>query len=198
VETKSNCKGNTMTEYFNILFPGEKPNADTILKRMGEYDQCLLTKDTENLTSIPVDFNPSNILPSNMARVSKTFLEKAPVVIDYGVKLVVKEIEVNIYFRSSYQFYKYNRDIISEIDHDTLLSQKQIDFLKSEDFEERFNGSALTEIFWNLVSSHIKGIDKVQILPGFSMDWSAFQAFIMGDLERRKSKSNIITPAFGY
>jgi len=192
-----------MAEYFEIFLPGEKPHADTILKRMGEYDKCLLTGDTEELTSIPADFNPSNIMPSNMARISKKFLEASPVVIDYEIDILTCHgISITVGFRSFYQFYKYNKNVIKEsINPEYLLSKKQIDFLVPGKCDERFNGSALTEVFWNLTTHHVKGIDKVSLrcyeVPKFSMDWSAFQAFVMGDLERRKPKSNIITPAFG-
>lgn len=192
-----------MTEYFEIFLPGEKPNVDNILKRMGEYDSCILTGDTEDLGSVPVDFNPANILPSNMARISKKFLDKAPLVVDYEIREVLPaDLVLTTHFRSFYHFYKYNKQVFNEkINPEHILSRKQIDFLSSDNADERFNGSALTEIFWNLTTSHIKGIDKVTLhgFDGlcFTMDYSAFQAFIMGDVERRRPKSNIITPSFG-
>jgi hypothetical protein len=54
---------------------------------MDEYNKCLLTGEEEDLVTVPVDFNPSNILPSNMARISKKFLEKSPIVIEYFFQL---------------------------------------------------------------------------------------------------------------
>lgn len=185
-----------MTEYYNYLLPGEKPNAETILKRMGEYDKCLLTGETENLTVFPVDYDLANILPSNMARVSKTCVEDSPIVVDYGISIVKDTyIEINIEFRSAIEFYKHNLSIMDSLIVENLLSEKEVDFILSEKFPSNFTGKALVEIFEKLTSLHVKGIHSVNIRH-FTMEWSSFQSHMMGVLERKKSKSNIVRPMF--
>lgn len=188
-----------VNDYLNFMAPGEKPNADVILKRMKEYDTCLLTGDTENLVSLPVDFNPANILPSNMARISKKYTETAPIIVDYRFNVDLNScIPVALYFRSTLSFFAHNEQIIlNSVNGQNVLSEKQIKFLDTDDFEKKFNGSFFTELFEYLTALHLKGIDKIELLSCFSMDWSAYQAYLMGTLERMKNKSNIIRPNFG-
>jgi hypothetical protein len=191
------------TDYF--LLPGEKPNADTLLKRMGEYDRCLATGETEDLTCIPVDFNLSNILPSNMARVSKKLLDKAPLVVEYENSVFLNaSVPFTVEFRSCYQFYEHNMDVLAKMNNMDLLSEEQVGMLVSDNPLRLIDVtmSCLHDVWWYLVKNHAKGLDKITLLRGnlptyFSLDWSAAQTHMMGDLERSKPKSNIITPHFG-
>jgi hypothetical protein len=185
-----------MTEYYNYLLPGEKPNAELILKRMNEYDKCLITGDTEDLTILPVDFDLANILPSNMARVSKKFVAESPIVVDYSRNFIAYEHIVGIEFRSCIDFYNHNTAILDKLTVETLISQKERDFISSEGFPSKFTGNALAGIFETLTSLHVKGISKVSI-QDFTLEWSSFQSYMMGVLDRKKSKSNIVRPMFG-
>ena len=185
-----------MTEYYNYLLPGEKPNAELILKRMDEFGKCLLTGDTEDLTILPVDFDLANILPSNMARVSKKFVVSSPIVVDYSRNYVGCDHIIGIEFRSCIDFYNHNMSVLDTLTVETLISQKERDFISSEGFPAKFTGNALVGLFEALTSLHVKGISKVSI-QDFTLEWSSFQSYMMGVLERKKSKSNIVRPMFG-
>lgn len=190
-----------LENYLNFMLPGEKPNAEIVLKRMGEHGSCLLSGDTTDLCIMPVDFNPSNILPSNMASISTRYREKAPLVIDYSFTVAVNppaDILIKIDFRSAYQFYVHNKKVLeAEVNHKSIISEKQAAFIVNKDFEDKFNGRLFLELYEELTALHIKGIDRVTLLNSMSMDWSSYQAYLMGTLERKKSTSNIIIPNFG-
>jgi len=186
------------SDLYNFMLPNERPEANVILQRMGEYYNCILTREEENLVTIPVDFNPSNILPSNMARISKSFVEKSPIVLEYLLSFKsLGDTVFTITFKTIASLYKYNKRLLEVLPVDTILDKSQAEFLRSDDFDERFNGSNLVEAFEFLTRNHVKGIDKVTIQDHFSLDWIGFQTHVVGVLERNKSKSNVIRPNFG-
>ena len=198
-KTIDNFGIDTSSDMYNFMFPNERPEANAILQRMGEYYNCILTKEEENLITVPVDFNPSNILPSNMARISKRFMEKSPIVLEYLLSFKsLDDVVFTVTFKSIAPLYNYNKQLLSFLPVDFILEKPQAAFLNSENFDERFNGTNLVSAFEFLTRSHIKGIDKITIQDHFSLDWIGFQSYVVGVLERNKSKSNIIRPNFGW
>lgn len=182
---------------YNFMVPNERPDANSILQRLGESSKCLLTGDEENLTTIPVDFNPSNILPSNMARISKKFMEKAPVVLEYQFSFTSQEVVFTVNFKSIDSLYRHNKYLLETLPLDNVLEKNQADFLKTESYDNTFNGSNLVRVFEFLTENHVKGVDRVTVQDRFSLDWVSFQTYVIGVLERNKNKSNIIRPNFG-
>ena len=182
-----------MTDMYNFMLPAERPDANVILQRLGEHDKCLLTGEEDNLTTVPVDFNPSNILPSNMARISKRFMEKPPIVLEYLFSFKSQDVVFTVTFKSIAQLYAHNKKTLEFLPVDNILKKNQADFLNSENFDNTFNGSNLVQVFEFLTENHVKGIDKITVQDRFTLDWVSFQTYVVGILERSKNKSNIIS-----
>jgi len=187
----------TATEMICFMVAGEEPSAETILGRLGEFGKCLVTGGTEELTILPVDLNTSNILPSNMAMMSRGLLDKTPLILDYSL-ILDTSLPIVVEFKTIHKLYKYNKDIVQNLSLHTVLEQKHIDFLASDGFDERFTGNILSHVFEKLISLHVKGISKVSIANIFSLDWASYQTSVVSLLEQNKKKSNIIRPNFGY
>lgn len=187
----------TATEMICFMVAGEEPSAETILGRLGEFGKCLVTESTEDLTILPVDLNTSNILPSNMAMMSRGLLDKTPLILDYSL-ILNKDLPIVVEFKTIHKLYKYNKDIVQKLPLSTVLEQKHIEFLSSDNFDERFTGNILSQVFEKLISLHVKGISKVSISNIFSLDWASYQTSVVSLLEQNKKKSNIIRPNFGY
>jgi len=155
---------------------GEKPQTDMILGRMSEAGICLLTGERENVLAVPVDFNTSNMLPTNMVCLSKTIIEDIVHVLSY--KVTCSE-ELTISLCTPPCLIDYNK---------TLLSALSEEIPKPKDFN-------FIEIYEMLMSRHIKGIEKISFTKEDAcMSWVQFQRYWFSAIDRmQKKKSKIVT-----
>jgi hypothetical protein len=163
------------------LKPNEAPKAEMILSRLSEAGVCLLSGEKENLVSIPVDFNTNNMLPTNMASISKEIASEILYTFKYKVKLEQKGIVVT--FNTPECFVQYNITLLKALEPE-LPETKEDSFL---------------EIYECLMSRHIKGIDKIKLVNfDRCIEWLQLQRYWFSQVDKMKNKkAKIITGNFG-
>lgn len=132
-----------MNGLINYLKPGETPHVPTILQRMSEWGRCLITGITEDLQPFPVDFNPQNILASNLSCLSRELVKRFSLPISYSVTIS----DYKVRFCSPYELKEYNQMVVSLINLDGLADQRP--------------DRALLEIYERLTRHHAKGMDLI-------------------------------------
>jgi len=154
---------------------GEAPKADLILGRMSEAGICLLTGEMEDVLAMPVDLNTNNMLPTNMANISKKILEDITYTYLYSYKC---NYGITIVFNTAPCFIEYNKAIINGLSD--RLPQPKHNFL---------------EIYELLMTHHVKGIEAIKFEEDDSqMTWIQFQRHWFSSLEKMKNKKlKIIT-----
>jgi len=153
--------------------PGEPPKADTILTRMSEAGVCLLSGEMDDVLSIPVDFNTNNMLPTNMANISKSLIENITHTISYKFHC---PDGVTVVLNTPPSFIEYNQTLLGAIE---LPQPKHFNFI---------------EIYEYLMSRHVKGISKIRFEEGDScMDWIQLQRYWFTQLDKMKTKKPKIT-----
>ena len=156
--------------------PGEKPDPTVILGRMGEEGTCLITGAKLDLTYIPVDLDPSNILPSNMACLSNT---------------VAKGITYSYYYELAFGEYKVLFDTPPEFEaYNTAI----IGALPSSDFSYQapLGSQNLVSVFEGLTARHLKGIFRVSY-ASYILDRTQYQGYLYRALLKKQSSSLIHT-----
>lgn len=158
------------------LMPGETPKTELILGRMSEADICLLTGDRGNLLTTPVDFNTNNMLPTNMACLSKDILDAVEFVHKYKVKCLYGTV---VTFNTAPCFVDYNKGVLETL-YDKIPAPKHHNFV---------------EVYEFLMSRHVKGIYEITFEDESSMDWASLQRYWFIKLDKMKNKRcKIITP----
>jgi hypothetical protein len=153
----------------NYLKIGEKPNSDLMLQRLGEYDKCLITGETNDLVNIPVDLKLDNVLASNMARIKKDLQTKINGAFGYTLSV----FNVVIDFETPSIFEMYNRDKLAK------LTTSDFDFPSDDMFQ------FLVNCYISLTASHFKGITKIWTEKNdvqYYMDAKQFQNYCMSVL----------------
>lgn len=166
-----------MFEMFWYLKPSEAPKTDVILSRLSESGICLLTGETTNLLSIPVDMNTNNMLPTNMVCLSKSIVEDLQYIFRYDVACYEG---VTITFNTAECLVEYNKKLIEALLQD-IPTPKQHNFVSIYEF---------------LMSKHLKGIDKITYAKdNSSMDWTQLQRYWFMQIDKIKNNtSKIISP----
>jgi len=158
------------------LKSGEAPKADMVLGRLSEAGICLLTGETENLVTIPVDMNTNNMLPTNMACVSKQLIDDIKYTYRYKISCYDG---IRITLNTAECFVDYNKKIVQAL-FSEIPEPKQHNFISIYEF---------------LMTSHVKGVDKITFADDDScMDWLQLQRYWFTQVEKLKSsKLKIIT-----
>ena len=173
----------------NFLDPKEAPTFPIVLGRMSEDKKCLLTGVTNNLTYFPVDTNPNNFLPSNMACISDDIAKE----IFYTYYYDIEFYDYVITFDTPSIFQEYNEKALQ-----LILSQR----MHSGD-KEKFsppNHCHLTSLYEYLTKYHVKGILRIATNDKKTwMDNGQYQGYLLRKLaeEKTKTESKIITPNLG-
>ena len=163
-----------MEMLWNLKY-GETPKADLILGRMSEAGICLLTGEMENTMPIPVDLNTSNMLPTNMANISKSIIENIHFTYNYKIKC---PYGLTFVFNTPHCFVDYNKTIIIGIT-EQLPAPTHNNFI---------------EIYEMLMNYHVKGVDKIRFEEDDScMTWVQLQRYWFSTLDKNKSKKKVIT-----
>lgn len=170
----------------NFLDPHEAPTFEKVLRRMSEDGRCLLTGVKENLTYFPVDTNPQNFLPSNMACVSNDIAKDITYTFYYDKVLWGWRIT----FDTPPIFREYNENVF------TILTGTK--YQEKDKYDPKPNN--MTALYEFLTKHHVKGIAKISASDdsGFEywMDSAQYQGYLLRILaaEKAKSKSSIIKP----
>lgn len=150
------------------LKAGEAPKTEVVLTRMSESGICLLTGDTTDLLAIPVNYNPSNMLPTNMACLSKKIIADINYTFNYKIRCLSNNLTV--IFDSPECFREYNKTILTALE----------DQLTSKNF---------LEVYELLMSRHIKGIDRLVFEDqDTNMSWTQLQRYWFNHLGKNKDK----------
>ena len=163
------------------LKPNEAPKADMILSRLSEAGVCLLSGEKENLVSIPVDFNTNNMLPTNMACISKTIASDILYTLKYSITLDQKGIVVT--FNTPECFVEYNTSLLNALEFELPVPTKD----------------SFIEIYETLMSRHLKGVDKIKLVKfDRCIEWIQLQRYWFSQVDKMKNKkAKIITVNFG-
>ena len=156
------------------LKPHEVPKAEMIINRLSEGGICLLSGTTEDLVSIPVDFNTNNMLPTNMVCLSKAVVDDIKFTYRYRVRC---DEGIVITFNTPECLVEYNKQLLKALE---LPTPKQNNFI---------------EVYEFLMSKHLKGIDKITFVDSDSaIEWIQLQRYWFSQVEKLKSKKlHIIT-----
>lgn len=170
------------------LKPNEAPKADMILSRLSESGVCLLTGETENLVSIPVDFNTNNMLPTNMANLSKSLVEEILYTFKYKVHL--EKIGVVVTFNTPACFVDYNTGLLNAFE-----SEIPIPMVGTGIFSK---GGNFVEVYEFLMTRHLKGIDKIKFTESdCCIEWIQLQRYWFSQVDKMKhKKGKVITGNF--
>lgn len=168
----------------NFLDANEPPTIPSVLKRMSEDAQCLLTGEKDKLTYFPVDTNPQNFLPSNMSCILDSIAKEVSYTFYYELKLW----DYTLLLDSPAVFKPYNESVIEIIA--TLHMGDQNTFKTTGPAHEKF-----TDLYEYLTKHHLKGLAKIS-MGTESLDVNQYQGYLLRILAETKTqtpKSKIIT-----
>ena len=148
------------------------------LEKLGEKDECLITKSKRGLTVFPVDNDINNMLPTNIACLSRDKLETIDLMV-YGYITRPRE-NIAVYFETFRALEDHNTEIISL--YSTTMSEpapgSEIEYIKS--------------MFNDLAIRHAKGVFKIEI-GNYSLNCMQYQHWLFNQLTvNNKNKSTII------
>lgn len=156
---------------------------DSLTEGLSERGACLLTGKADQLTHVAVDTNIRNILPDNIALLSKEIVNQIIPVYEYCVTVG----SLKVMFESSNIFEDYNLSIM--------------DALKSTNpdiFEPIKSHAGVFKVWETLASRHCKGISKISVdssKVSYCLDKvSALQALTVMKV-RNKKESKIVSPS---
>lgn len=132
-------------EWFDFVEKGEQISAKSALAYLKETAKCWLTGESTNLTTFPVDFNPDNILPTNMVSLKKAFLETETLPKTYYYNLKLGDYILK--FHTPEFLEAKNREIVAGLD------------LSGVDFS---GPSSLYGVWDFLTTSHVKGLEEIK------------------------------------
>lgn len=165
----------------NFIEPGEKPDPKVILKRMGEDGVCLLTGSKLDVGYMPVDLDPSNVLPSNMVCISNDVAKD----ITYSYYYEVLFGPYKVLFDTPPQFEKYNLELVKALPTTDLHYTPS---LGSQNFVNAFE--------W-MTARHLKGIFRVAYVNHSDVDYifdrTQYQGHLFRALLKKQSASLIHT-----
>ena len=168
-----------MNELIDYLLPEEKPKAELVVQRLSEAGKCLLTGASEDLTVLPVDSDPNNILASNMACIKRALAHDFLYTTYYSGTLHGYEVT----FNTPPEFREYNLVILRQLDQpDTKW-----------DFPHGNLGSEYIKVFELLTANHCKGINRVLNEVGY-MEAHQYLAYIMR-MRKKAQVSALIKPS---
>lgn len=160
----------------------EMNSLDSLTDCLSEKGACLLTGATEDLTHVAVDSNLRNIMPDNIALMSKSCINEILPVFEYCVTAG----SLKIIFETGHLFEGYNISII-----ECLQQTSPETFKPVKKYEDIF------EIWEFLARRHCKGISKISIEGEkvvYGLDKvSALQALTVAKV-RHKKESKIVSP----
>lgn len=157
--------------------PGEKVNTQLMLQRLSELGVCILSGVRENLTVIPVDFDLSNYLVSNVAQVAKTIASSYQRTFNYEFLFQQYKVE----FETSGDFVRYNKDLLDILSVDLTAPQAL----------EADPESALYNVWEWLTNKHVKGLQKVKSGTDVLNRYS-YQNWIFRELARKQESKLVI------
>jgi hypothetical protein len=168
----------------DFLEADEKPNARLMVQRLSEDGKCLLTGVTEDLTYLPVDTNPDNILSNNMACVMRDLAKSMLYTVYYSTG--IKGFDVT--FCSPPEFQEYNLKIVELAENE--VSPEASEALKLEGYD-------LTKIYEFLTARHAKGIARIAAPDknGTHMDAQQYLGFVMRSRIKARASAIIKPPA---
>lgn len=144
-------------DQFVYLKLGEKPTVDNVHKFLGKsIPVCALTGATVDVVGFPVDLNVENILPSNMAYVSKSYTKGDPLSFAMNFSTVkVGDVEVTLMAPA---FWMKKMVALTE---ELLIKLDESKELKFQDLNDDVYAT------WDyLMFHHLKGMNKVTIFHG--------------------------------
>jgi hypothetical protein len=150
---------------------------------LSESAVCLLTGSSENLTHIAVDSNLRNIMPDNIALISKDIVNEILPVYEYSMSVG----SCRILFETGNVFETYNIAIVEGIKNTS-----------PEIFNPVLDYNDIFKVWETLATRHCKGISKItvegpQVTYGLDKV-SALQALTVSKV-RNKNESNIVSPS---
>lgn len=160
----------------NFMKAGEKPDPTTVLGRMGEDKTCLITGTKTDLTYLPVDLDPSNILPSNMACVTNE---------------IAKDITYSYYYEATLGSYKILFDTPPQFEEHNM---SMVNALPKENFvyDQKLGPQNFIAAFEALTARHLKGIFRISH-ANYILDRTQYQGHLYRMLLKRQSASLIHT-----
>jgi len=143
---------------FGLDFSNPKLSPAQITGAISEAGVCLLSGETTGLTYMPVDGDPRNILPSNVACISTDVAKQIKCHLGYGRTFL--DFQVNL--ESPLLFAEYN--------YDALVSASEAPQPPAElPIDER-----LLLTFRLLAKAHVKGVRSIST-GGYTLTWKQFQ-----------------------
>lgn len=131
------------SEWFEFIKKGEKVSSREALAYLKETAKCWVTGDSTNLSTFPVDFNPDNILPSNMVSVKESFLKTDTI-------------------PKQYSYYVNWGDYTLKIHTPEFMEEKNKEIIASVVAPDFKSGSDLYGAWDELTLNHVKGLEEVR------------------------------------
>lgn len=156
----------------DLIKPGQ-PDPEYTLNKLGEKGRCLLSGSEENLVTFPVDNDLQNLLPTNIACLSKDQLKATDLMV-YGYVLETDRFKV--YFETFDSLKEHNEKVVKSIPGFVTTGSKigDIKFL----FEE-------------LAKRHAKGIFKIE-LDNCSLNCMQLQHWLLTQIQQQNKGPSII------
>lgn len=169
-------------EHLNGLQPGEKVNTALMLQRVSEAGICLLSGVRENLTVVPVDFDLSNYLVSNIVQLSKEIADEHHRTFSYELSFKHFTIE----FESSHGFVAYNKDLLELLTVDLSMPE----FLQKPELIVDTETVLYGAWEW-LTNKHIKGLQKLRMGTDMLNRYS-YQSWVFRELARNQESKLVM------
>lgn len=162
---------------FGLDFTNPRLTPLDLATALSEQGVCLLTGEKENLVYLPVDGDPANVLPSNVACLSPAGMALSePIRIGYFLPLVPADREPDkgpwwgVSIESPYSFLEYNLGVFD------VASAA----VGSWGLDQSDPAGSLVKVFTELVKLHAKGIKEVNCqLTGLTLGWKSFQSHLI-------------------
>lgn len=159
---------------FGLDFTNPRLTPLDLATALSEQGVCLLTGERDGLVYIPVDGDPANVLPSNVACLSPAGMALSdPVRVAYSLPLTSESGSTILWgldFESPYSFLGYNLSLTSVAS--VALASWSLDPEKP--------AQSLITVFTELVKLHFKGLKSVQChATGLSLGWKSYQTHLI-------------------
>ena len=161
---------------FGLDFSNPKLSPVQIAGALSESGICLLTGETTGLSYIPVDGDPRNALPSNVACVSTAVINQ--IICQVGYSQQFHDYQVTL--ETPLVFAEYNCDAIASAQP---LDPSPPGLLVDD---------RLLQTFALLAKAHVKGIRAIST-GGYTLSWKQFQNHLVSVSRRAVSKVSKLT-----
>lgn len=162
-----------------------KFNPEKVLHDFSEHGRCLLTGRTDDLVILPVNFDVTNTLPSNIAHLHRETASAMTFCCYYNLNIWDWEVT----FESSPEFTQYNSMVF-------YGAEQQAAAESNSDIPKKFETPHdLPKIWAFLVGNHCKGVARVKHGDYVMTDFH-YQAYINLKAARQKvvMRPTIVSP----